>query len=82
MFRKAVDLRKAVNLHKTLNIHRILGIRKVLDIRKVPNIREILLPLDGRNGTHRVSEAREDQADGPILDAEEVTVSPSTNVKA
>jgi len=45
--------RKAVNLHKTIDL------RKTLNIRKVPNIREILLPLDGRNGTYRVSEARE-----------------------
>ena len=69
MFRKAVDLRKTIDLRKTL------------DIRKVPNIREILLPLNGRNGTYRVSEAREDQAGGPILDVEEVTVLLSLNAK-
>jgi hypothetical protein len=38
--------------------------------------------LDGRNGTNGASEAREDKAGRPVLDAEEVTVSPSTNVKA
>jgi len=72
----APDLRKTVDLCKALNTYRIL------DIRKVPNIRKILLPLDGRNGTHRVSEAREDKAGGPVLDAEEVTVLLSINVKA
>jgi len=82
LFRKAVNLRKAINLRKTLNIHRILGIRKVLNIRKVPDIREILLPLDGRNGTYGVSKARENQANRPVLDAEEVTILPSTNIKA
>ena len=56
--------------------------RTAPDIRKTLDIRKILLPLDGRNGTHRVSKIREDKADGPVLDAEEVTVSPSTNVKA
>ena len=29
----------------------------------------------------RESKAREDKAGGPVLDAEEVTVSPSTNAK-
>ena len=67
MFCKTVDLRKTVD------------IRKIPDIRKTPDIRRILLPLDGRNETHEVSE---DKAGGPVLDAEEVTVSPSTNVKA
>ena len=56
-------------------------IRKNLNIRKTVDIRKILLPLDGRNGTYGVSKAREDKADGPVLDAEEVTVSPSTNAK-
>jgi hypothetical protein len=72
---KTVDLRKAPDLRRTLNIHKALDLRKALDIRK------ILLPLDGRNGTHGVSKVREDKARGPVLDAEEVTVSPSTNAK-
>ena len=55
--------------------------RKTTNIRKIPNIRKILLPLDGRNRTHRVSKAREDKAGGPVLDAEEVTISLSINVK-
>ena len=55
--------------------------RKTVDLHKTPDIRRILLPLDGRNGTYGVSKAREDKADGPVLDAEEVTVSPSTNAK-
>ena len=63
---------------------RTVDIRRTLDIRKVPNIRKILLPLDGRNGTHgvsRVSKVREDKAGRPALDAEEVIVSPRTNAK-
>jgi len=72
----------APNLRKTVDLRKALNTRRILDIRKVPNIRKILLPLDGRNGTHRVSEAREDKASGPVLDAEEVTVSLSMNVKA
>ena len=55
--------------------------RKILDIRKTPDIRKILLPLDGRNRTHGVSEACEGKACRPVLDAEGVTVSPSTNAK-
>ena len=55
--------------------------QSALNIRKALDIRKILLPLDGRNGTHGVSEAREDKAGRPVLDAEEVTVSLSTNAK-
>jgi hypothetical protein len=62
--------------HKTVSLH------KTLDIHKTPNIRKILLPLDGRNGTYEVSKVREDKAYRPVLDAEEVTVSLSTNAKA
>ena len=51
------------------------------DLRTL-DIRKILLPLDGRNGTHGVSEIREDKASRPVLDAEEVTVLLSTSVKA
>ena len=62
-------------LRKTLNLRKTVNIRKILDIRKI-------LPLfDGRSGTHGVSRTRKDKADGPVLDAEEVTVSPSTNAK-
>ena len=66
----APDIRRTPDLCITLNI------RKVLDIRK------ILLHLDDRGGTYEVNKVREDKANGPVLDAEEVTVSPSTNVKA
>jgi len=69
-------------LRKTVNIRKILNLRKALDLRRTPNIRKILLPLDGRNRTHGVSEARKDKADGPVLDIKEVTVSPSSNTKA
>jgi hypothetical protein len=53
--------------------------RIALDLRKALDIRKILLYLDGRNGTHGVSKVREDKASGPVLDAEEVTVLPSSN---
>ena len=65
----------APDLRKTLNI------RKALDLRKTPDIRKILLLLDDRSGVYRVSKVREDKASGPVLDAEEVTVSLSTNAK-
>jgi hypothetical protein len=68
-------------LRKTFDIRTIFNIRKTLDLRKALDIRKILLLLDDRNGTHGVSEAREDKASRPVLDAEEVTVSPSTNAK-
>ena len=67
--RTVPDLRKTPDLCRTLNI------RKVLDIRK------ILLLLDDRSRTYEVSKVREDKACRPVLDAEEVTVSPSTNAK-
>ena len=55
--------------------------RKTLDLYKTLDIRKVLLLLDDRNGTHGVGEAREDKASRPVLDAEEVTVLPSTNAK-
>ena len=61
--------RAAPNIRKTVNLCRTLDIRR------------ILLLLDDRNGTHEVSEAREDKASRPVLDVEEVTILPSTNVK-
>ena len=61
--------RKTVDLYKTV------------DICKALNICKILLPLDGRNWTYGVSKVREDKANGPVLDTEEATVSPSTNAK-
>ena len=67
--------KRAPDLHKTVDL------RKVLDIRKTPDIRRILPLLDDRNGTHGVSEAREDKAGRPVLDAEEVTVLLSMNAK-
>jgi len=87
LFRKAVSLHKTVDLRKTVDLCRIRDLRKALDLRKafsirrILNIRKILLPLDGRNGTHRVSKACKDKAGRPVLDAEEVTVSLSMNVK-
>jgi hypothetical protein len=71
----APDIRRTPDLRKTSDIRKVLDLRKALDIRK------ILLLLDDRNGTHGVSEVREDKAYRPVLDAEEVTVLPSTNVK-
>jgi len=68
-------------LRKTVNIYKILNLRKALNLCRTPDIRKILLPLDGRNRTYRVSKARKDKADKPVLDAEGVTVSPSTNAK-
>ena len=76
MSHKTIDLRRTVDLRRTINF------RKTLNIRKIPNIRRILLPLDGRNKTHGVSKTREDKANGPVLDAEDVTVLLNTNVKA
>ena len=55
--------------------------RKTLNLRKTVDIRKILLPLDGRSRTHGVSKIREDKAGRPVLDAEEVTILPSTNTK-
>ena len=55
--------------------------RTALDLCKVLNIRKILPLLDDRNGIYGVSEAREDKAGRPVLDVEEVTISPSMNVK-
>jgi hypothetical protein len=72
--------RTALDLRKTFDIRTIFSIRKTPDLRRT-DIRKVLLPLDDRNGTHRVSEVREDKAYRPILDAEEVTVSPSINAK-
>ena len=66
---------------RALDIRKILNIRKTLNPRKTPDIHRILPLLDDRNGTHGVGEAREDKAGRPVLDAEEVTVSPSTNAK-
>jgi hypothetical protein len=80
--RTALDPRKTFDLRRTFDIHRTINIRRTLSLRKTPNIRKILLPLDGRNGTYGVSETREDKAGGPVLDAEEVIVLLSTNVKA
>ena len=37
--------------------------------------------MDGRSGTYEVSKVREDKAYRPVLDAEEVTISLSTNIK-
>ena len=68
--------RTALDLRKTFNIRKTFDLRKALDIRK------ILLPLDGRSRTYEFSKVHEDKACRPVLDAEEVIVSPSTNAKA
>ena len=81
LFCRTLDIRKTVNLRKTINLRKALNIRKTLNLRKVLNIRKILPLLDDRNGIYRVSEARENKAGRPVLDAEEVTVSPSINAK-
>ena len=69
MFYKAVNLRKTFNLCKTFNI------RTIFNIRKIPP------PLDSRSRTYEVSKVRKDKAYRPVLDVEEVTVSPSINTK-
>jgi len=78
LLRKTFDIRTIFNIRKTFDLRRTLNLREALNIRK------ILLPLDGHSGAHRVSRMARGlvQAGGPILDAEEVTVSPSTNIKA
>ena len=63
------------------DIRRTPDLRRTLDIRKALDIRKVLLPLDGCSGTYEVSKVREDKACRPVLDAEEVTVLPSTNAK-
>ena len=62
-------------------LYKTVDLRRTVDIRRTLNIRKVLLPLDDRSGAHRVSKVREDKASGPVLDAEEATVSPSTNAK-
>jgi hypothetical protein len=79
--RRTLDIRKTFDIRKTLDLRKTPDIRKTFDLRKVLNIRKILLLVDGRNGTHGASKVREDKADGPALDAEEVTVLLSTNAK-
>ena len=74
--------RAGLDLRKTLDIRRTFDIRKFLDLRKATDIRKILPLLVGCSRTHEVSKEREDKAGRPVLDAEEVTVSPSTNAKA
>ena len=73
--------RIALNLRKTSDICTTFSIRKTPNLHKALNIRKILLPLEYRSRTYRVSKVREDKASRPILDAEEVTVLLSTNVK-
>ena len=82
MLRKTFDIRTIFNICKTFDLRKALDLCKALDLRKALDIRKILLLLDGRNGTHGVSKAREDKAGGPVLDAEEVTVLLSLNAKA
>ena len=79
--RRTSDLRKTSDIRTIFNIRRTPDLRRTLDIRKALDIRKVLLPLDGLSGTHGVSKVREDKACRPVLDAEEVTVSPSTNAK-
>jgi hypothetical protein len=74
--------RTALDLRKILNIRRTPNLRKTLDLRKALDIRKMLLLSDDRSRTYEVSKVRKDKACGPVLDAEEVTVSPSTNAKS
>jgi len=60
---------KTINLYKTFNIYKAL------------NIRKILLPLNGHSKIYRVSKAREDKANGPVLDVEEITILLNLNAK-
>jgi hypothetical protein len=53
--------RTALNLRKTFNIRTTFDIRKTPDLRKALDIRRILLPLDGRSRTYRVSKVRKDK---------------------
>ena len=55
---------------------------KTFNLYKVLNIHKILLPLDDRNGTYRVSKVREDKANRLVLGAEEITILLSINIKA
>ena len=73
--------RTTPNIRKTSNLYRTLNIYKVLNIYKIFNIYKILLHLDSRSGTYRVSKVRKDKAYRPVLDAEEVTILLSTNTK-
>jgi len=82
LLRKTINIRKILNLRKALDLRKTFAIYTIFNIRKTLDIRKVLLPLGGRSRTYRVSKGREDKADGPVLDAEEVTISPSTNVKA
>ena len=68
-------------LRKTFDIRTIFNLRRTLNIRKALDIRKILLLLDGRSRMYKVSKARKDKACRPVLDAEEVTASLSTNAK-
>ena len=68
-------------LRKTFDTRTIFNIRKTPDLRRTLDIRKVLLPLDGLSGTYGVSKVREDKAYRPVLDAEKVTVLPSTNAK-
>ena len=62
-------------------LRKTFDIRIIFNIRKALNVRKILLPLDGRSGTYGVSKVCENKAYRPVLDVEEVTVSPSINAK-
>ena len=46
------------------------------------DIRKVLLLLDDRSRTYEVSKVREDKACRPVLDAEEVIILLSLNIKA
>ena len=60
---------------KTFNLYKTFNIRTIFNIRKIPP------PLDGYSRTYKVSKVRKDKAYRPILNAEEVTISPSINAK-
>jgi hypothetical protein len=68
-------------LRKTFKLRIIFNIYKTFDLYRALNIRKILLLLDNRNRTYRVSEIYKDKAGRPVLDVEKVTVLLSTNAK-
>ena len=56
--------------------------RIALDFYKNFNIYKILLLLNSYNKIYRVSKAREDKANRPVLDVEEVTILLNMNAKS
>jgi len=81
LFHKAINLYKTLNICKTLDIYKAFNIHKAFNIYKALDIHKILLPLNGRSRTYRVSKAREDKVDSPVLDAKKIIILLSINAK-